>query len=391
MGGRKFLFTSEQISDGHPDKMCDIISDSVLDAFLSQDPQSKVACETLIKNNTVVLGGEVNSKATIDFEAVVRTGLRPIGYHNADVDFCPETCQIINLIDVQSPEIARSVHENKADEDIGAGDQGLMMGYATNETEEMLPMTLVLATKLILRIKQVRAMGTPLSWLRPDVKTQVTIEYEQKESGHIVPLRIHTILMSVQHTPNVGLEELRVGLRQHIIDAVVPAELIDNETKFFLNPSTSFVVGGPKGDAGVTGRKIIADTYGGWGGHGGGAFSGKDATKVDRSAAYAARWIAKSLVTAGFCDRCLVQVTYGIGLAKPISLYVDSYGTVKDGLDDSKLTLIAEKNFDLRPGMLLKELKLERPIYRDICILNHFMPKPNSTWEIPKAIKNPFN
>jgi len=386
MTKRKFLFTSEQVSEGHPDKMCDIVSDSLLDALLEKDPKTKFACETLIKNNTIVLGGEISSTAVIDYEAVIRASLAKIGYHDENFDFSPKTCQIINFLDVQSSEIANSVHVDKSPEEIGAGDQGLMMGYATNETEELLPLTLVLSTKLILKLKELRETNASFKWLRPDCKTQVTVEYEQLEKGKIRPLRVHTVLISTQHTDEISLEELRRSLREDVIPLVIPQKFLDSETKYFLNPSNSFIVGGPKGDAGVTGRKIIADTYGGWGGHGGGAFSGKDATKVDRSGAYAARWMAKSLVANGYCERCLVQVTYGIGMAEPISLYVDSYGTVKDGFDDEHLTSLLKKNFDLRPGMIIKELNLERPIYRDTCILNHFMPKVNSTWEVPKKI-----
>lgn len=260
-----------------------------------------------------------------------------------------------------------------------------MMGYATNETPELMPLTLVLATNLINKLRDLRKSNT-VSWLKPDCKTQVTVEYEQLDTGHIRPLRVHTVLISTQHTKDVKLEELRRYLKEEVIPSVIPAKYLTNETILFLNPSDSFIVGGPKGDAGVTGRKIIADTYGGWGGHGGGAFSGKDATKVDRSAAYAARWMAKSLVAAGYCERCLVQVTYGIGIAKPISLYVDSYGTCRDGINDEILTKILEDNFDLRPGMIIQSLDLERPIYRNTCILNHFMPKPDSTWEVPKKL-----
>lgn len=377
-----FLFTSEQVSDGHPDKMCDYVSDAIVDAHLEQDPYAAVTCETLIKNNNVVVAGEMKSNATIDYEAVVRKALSNIGYNDEETGFNPETAHIILLIDKQSPEIANAVHEEKKDEDIGAGDQGLMIGYATDECEEMLPLTLVYATKLITALREARVSGQ-ISWLRPDAKTQVTLEYRKESNGHITPVRAHTILVSTQHAKDVNNEEIQKVIRSEIIDKVIPKNLIDEHTIFYINPSGAFTIGGPKGDCGVTGRKIIADTYGGWGGHGGGAFSGKDPTKVDRSGAYAARWIAKSLVANGYCKRVVVQVSYGIGITHPVSIHIDTHGTVKEGMTDEDLVTLAMKNFDLRPGIIIRDLQLRRPIYKEICLFNHFMPKANALWEKP--------
>lgn len=378
-----FLFTSEQVSDGHPDKMCDVVSDAILDAHLEQDPYAAVACETLIKNNSVIVAGEFRSNAVVNYDAVVRKALAGIGYDDELTGFDAATANIVLLVDAQSPEIAHAVHEQKADEEIGAGDQGLMIGYATDECEEMLPLTLVYATKLVLALKQARTSGS-IAWLRPDAKTQVTLEYRKAPNGHIEPVRAHTILVSTQHAKDVDNATIQKAIREQIIDAVIPPRLIDEHTLFYINPSGAFTIGGPRGDCGVTGRKIIADTYGGWGGHGGGAFSGKDPTKVDRSGAYAARWIAKSLVANGYCKRVVVQVSYGIGISHPVSVHLDTHNTVREGTTDADLIALVMKNFDLRPGMLMRELDLRRPIYRDICLFNHFMPKTNATWETPK-------
>ena len=379
----RFLFTSEQVSDGHPDKMCDFVSDSVLDALLKLDPYSKVACETLIKNNTVIVAGEVLTTADINYDQVVRSSLAEIGYDDEETGFNPKTARVEILIDRQSPEIAKSVHEGKSDEDIGAGDQGLMIGYATDESPEFMPLTIVYATRIITELRKARVTGA-IAWLRPDAKSQVTLEYEKDQSGNIRPVHAHTVLVSTQHAEGVSLETIQQTIKALILEKVIPKELVNEKTQFFINPSGSFVVGGPKGDCGVTGRKIIADSYGGWGGHGGGAFSGKDATKVDRSGAYAARWIAKSLVYNGYASRCVVQVTYGIGITHPISVFVDTLGTVKNGLQDSDLVDLVMKNFDLRPGMIIQSLQMRKPIYKETCLFNHFMPKPNSLWEIPK-------
>lgn len=379
----KFLFTSEQVSEGHPDKMCDQVSDGILDAIFEQDKFAKVAIETLVKNNTVIVAGEVSSMATVDYDAVVRKVLSEIGYENEELGFDARTAHIQLMIFQQSREIGEAVDKEGEDEEIGAGDQGLMIGYATNESPELLPLTMVYATQLLLELKKNRINGH-IPWLMPDAKSQVTLEYEKDSEGNLKINRLHTVLISTQHKQGVTNEVIAQTIINEIVHKVIPAKYMDEKTKFFINPSGSFLVGGPKGDCGVTGRKIIADSYGGWGGHGGGAFSGKDPTKVDRSAAYAARWIAKSLVYNGYCARCTVQVTYGIGITHPISIFVDSHGTVKKGTTDSDLVILISKNFDLRPGMIIKELNLRRPIYRKICVYNHFMPKDDATWEIPK-------
>lgn len=308
--------------------------------------------------------------------------MEEIGYRDENVDFNPATCTILNLLDTQSPEIAMSVHVDKADEEIGAGDQGLMLGYATNESPELMPLTFVYATNLLLELKKARTSGK-IPWLRPDAKSQVAIRYARSEKGSLTPLTVTSVLISTQHTPEITHDKLLETIKKEIIEKVIDPKLLTEETSIIINPSQSFVIGGPKGDAGVTGRKVIADTYGGWGGHGGGAFSGKDPTKVDRSAAYGARWIAKSLVAAGYCERCLVQVSYAIGLAEPLNLFVDTFGTVKEGLTDSDLVHLVDKNFDMRPGMLIKELDLKKPIYSQNCTYGHFMKK-NLSWENPK-------
>jgi len=379
----KFLFTSEQVAEGHPDKMCDQVSDAILDAIIAQDKYAKVAVETLIKNNTVIVAGEITTTAKVDYEKVTREALDEIGFENEETGFDAKTADIKLMIFQQSREIGEAVLKDGDESNIGAGDQGLMIGYATNECEELLPLTMVYATNLLIELKKHRKDGT-IPWLMPDAKSQVTLEYEKDDSGNLKILRLHTVLISTQHKEGVSNETLSKTLIDQVVNKVIPKKYHDANTRYFMNPSLSFIVGGPKGDCGVTGRKIIADSYGGWGGHGGGAFSGKDPTKVDRSAAYAARWIAKSLVSNGYCNRCTVQVTYGIGLAHPISIFVDSHGTVQKGLTDSNLTELIFKNFDLRPGMIIKELDLRRPIYRKVCVYNHFMPKPEATWETPK-------
>lgn len=378
-----FLFTSEQVSEGHPDKMCDQVSDAIVDAVLEKDEYGKIAIETLIKNNTVIVAGEISTSAVIDYDQVVRDSLGSIGYDEEETGFNHLTANIQLLISHQSKEIGNAVVKDGVEENAGAGDQGIMIGYASNESAELLPLTMVYATLLLLELKKLR-VSKEVKWLMPDAKSQVTIEYEKNESGNLTVKRVHSILISTQHREGVSNELIAETLMNLVIKKVIPSKLQDENTRYFINPSGSFIVGGPRGDCGVTGRKIIADSYGGWGGHGGGAFSGKDPSKVDRSGAYVARWIAKSLVYNQYCNRCTVQITYGIGITHPISLFIDAHGTSKDGISESDLVEIVMANFDLRPGMIIKSLNLRQPIYREICVYNHFMPKSGATWEIPK-------
>eukprot|EP01122_Echinamoeba_exundans_P001300 TRINITY_DN11381_c2_g1_i1.p1 TRINITY_DN11381_c2_g1~~TRINITY_DN11381_c2_g1_i1.p1 ORF type:complete len:418 (-),score=110.34 TRINITY_DN11381_c2_g1_i1:207-1367(-) len=379
-----FLFTSECVSEGHPDKLCDQVSDAVLDACLKEDPNSKVACETASKTGMVMVFGEITTGAKVDFQKVVRDAVKWIGFDDSSKGFDYKTCNVLVAIEQQSPDIAQGVHVGRKDEDIGAGDQGHMFGYATDETPEMMPLTHVLATKLCERLAEARKNGE-CAWLRPDAKTQVTVEYKN-DNGAMIPLRVHTVVISTQHSEDVTNEFIQKELKEKIINKVVPAKYLDEKTLYYLNPSGRFVIGGPQGDAGLTGRKIIIDTYGGWGAHGGGAFSGKDPTKVDRSAAYACRWVAKSLVAAGLCRRCLVQVSYSIGIAKPLSIFVNTYGTGKQS--DAELLKVIENNFDLRPGCIMRELDLRRPIYHKTASYGHFgRNDPDFKWETPKTLK----
>ena len=373
------LFTSESVTEGHPDKMCDAISDAILDALMEQDPMSRVACETATTTGLVMVMGEITTKAYVDIQKIVRETIREIGYDRAKYGFDCDTCGVLTAIDEQSADIALGVdkaleakqagekhmtEEGKLDA-IGAGDQGMMFGFASNETEEYMPYPISMAHKLARRLTEVRKNGT-LKYLRPDGKTQVTVEYDENDK----PVRLDAVVLSTQHDENVSQEQIHEDIKKYVFDEIIPADMVDENTKFFINPTGRFVIGGPHGDSGLTGRKIIVDTYGGYARHGGGAFSGKDCTKVDRSAAYAARYVAKNIVAAGLADKCEIQLSYAIGVAHPTSIMVDTFGTGK--VSNEKLVEIIRENFDLRPAGIIKMLDLRRPIYKQTAAYGHF-------------------
>ena len=383
-----YLFTSESVTEGHPDKVCDQISDAVLDAMLEQDPMSRVACETATTTGLVMVMGEITTKAYVDIQKIVRETIREIGYDRAKYGFDCDTCGVLTAIDEQSADIALGVdkaleakqagekHMTEEELDaIGAGDQGMMFGFASNETEEYMPYPISMAHKLARRLTEVRKNGT-LKYLRPDGKTQVTVEYDENDK----PVRLDAVVLSTQHDENVSQEQIHEDIKKYVFDEIIPADMVDENTKFFINPTGRFVIGGPHGDSGLTGRKIIVDTYGGYARHGGGAFSGKDCTKVDRSAAYAARYVAKNIVAAGLAEKCEIQLSYAIGVAQPTSVMVDTFGTGK--ISDEKLVEIIRENFDLRPAGIIKMLDLRRPIYKQTAAYGHFGRNDlNLPWE----------
>ena len=377
---KKHLFTSESVTEGHPDKVADQISDAILDEILEKDPQARVACETSVTTGMVLIAGEISTNCYVDIPKVARKTIKDIGYTRAKYGFDGETCAVLTSIDEQSPDISQGVDEAleskelKEDKEIGAGDQGLMFGYATNETEELMPLPITLAHKLSKKLAEVRKNNT-LEYLRPDGKTQVTVEYEGDE-----PKRVDTVVISTQHHPEVKLKDIRKDMIEYVVNDVISPDLLDDNTTYYINPTGRFVIGGPQGDAGLTGRKIIVDTYGGTARHGGGAFSGKDPTKVDRSAAYAARYVAKNVVAAELADKCEVQLSYAIGVAKPVSIMVETFGTSK--VSETKIENLIDQNFDLRPGKIIEELELRKPQYKSVAAYGHFgRPDLNLSWE----------
>ena len=368
-----FIFTSESVSEGHPDKLCDAVSDAILDAVLEQDKHARVACETLTKTGMVVIAGELTTSAHIDFEKIVRQTVVDIGYDSSEIGFDGNTCAVLNALGHQSPDIAMGV-DRSIDENQGAGDQGLMFGFATNETDSLMPAPISYAHKLVKKLADVRRLGT-LGWLRPDSKSQVTFEYENGR-----PVAVDAIVISTQHAPEVSQEQVREGVMEEIIKPVIPEQWISKKTKFHINPTGQFIIGGPVGDAGLTGRKIIVDTYGGMGRHGGGAFSGKDPSKVDRSAAYAGRYVAKNIVAAGLADRCEIQISYAIGVAEPTSISIETFGT--NHVNDSQIVDLVHEHFDLRPWGIITGLDLLRPIYQKTAAYGHFgRDDENFSWE----------
>jgi len=375
-----YLFTSESVSEGHPDKVADQISDAILDSLLAEDPRSRVACETMVTTGMAIIAGEITTSAWVDMPQIVRDTIREIGYNSSDMGFDSQSCAILTSIDKQSVDIAQGVDEGAGlDLEQGAGDQGLMFGYATNETEVLMPMPITLAHRLMKRQSEVRKTGR-LPWLRPDAKSQVTIEYEDKK-----PKRIEAVIVSTQHSPEVDYEDLKSGVMEEIIKPILPSNLIDKNTKYLINPTGRFVIGGPVGDCGLTGRKIIVDTYGGMGSHGGGAFSGKDPSKVDRSSAYMGRYVAKNVVAAGLADELEVQIAYAIGISKPVSINVNSFGSGK--ISDDEIKKLIQQHFDLRPKAIIQHLDLLRPIYKKTAAYGHFgRERAEFTWEkIDKA------